>query len=362
MRPTAIDPAFWRNKNVLLTGHTGFKGAWLSLWLAHIGARVTGVALPPPTKPSLFRAAEVDKLLAASVILDIRDRQKLVRLFKKVKPQIVIHMAAQPLVRASYLDPVLTYETNVMGTVNLLEATRAVSTVRAVVNVTTDKCYENIESDRGYREGDPLGGYDPYSSSKACAEIVTAAYRRSFFSSKEYVKHGVAMATARAGNVIGGGDWAKDRLVPDCIRSLMKGKDIILRHPQAVRPWQHVLEPLCGYLMLAQKLFLKGPAFALGWNFGPERKDVLTVKRVAELTADGWGAASSVKIAPGRHLHEAKLLMLDIRKAKKELGWKPCLSVQQALSLTTEWYQAWAQGSDMQRFSLKHIDDFQKRL
>lgn len=352
---------FWRNKNVLITGHTGFKGSWLSLWLAHMGANVIGVALPPTTKPSLFKMARVQDALKKSVILDIRDRVKLISLVRKMKPEIVIHMAAQPLVRASYLDPVGTYETNVMGTVNLFEAVRATSSVRAVVNVTTDKCYENLESHKSYREQDALGGYDPYSSSKACSEIVTAAYRRSFFHPDEHKKHGVAIATARAGNVIGGGDWAKDRLVPDCIRACVGSKDILLRYPQAVRPWQHVLEPLQGYLMLAERLFKDGHKFSSAWNFGPERKDVLTVQEIAEMICRLWGGASQVQVVQGQPLHEAKLLSLNISKVKKELGWKPQLGIQKALEATVAWYQCAASKVDMQVFSLKQINDFQRK-
>lgn len=355
MAARLIRPGFWRNKTVLVTGHTGFKGAWLCLWLARMGAKVTGVALPPPTKPSLFQTAHVADMLERSVVLDIRDRAKLVHLFCKTKPQIVLHLAAQPLVRDSYKRPVDTYATNVMGTVNVFEAVRSVSSVRAVVNVTTDKCYENIESQRGYRENDPLGGYDPYSSSKACSEIVTAAYRRSFFHPDDYRKHGVAIATARAGNVIGGGDWAEDRLVPDCIRSLIKNENVVLRHPNAVRPWQHVLEPLAGYLSLSERLFSDGKGFGSAWNFGPEKRDVLTVKQMAELICSLWGGKNRVVISAGKHPHEAALLMLDISKVKKRLGWKPRMTLPVAMRETVSWYQAWSNKEDMRDFSLKQI-------
>ncbi len=358
MRKTPVNQKFWRNKKVLMTGHTGFKGSWLCLWLTHIGAKVTGVALPPSTKPSLFLAANVEDVLERSVICDIRDGKKLVQLVRQVKPQVVFHMAAQPLVRDSYKDPVATYATNVMGTVNLFEALRVGSFVRAVVNVTTDKCYENMECGRRYREGDSLGGYDPYSSSKACSEIVTAAYRRSFFNPDEYKKHGVAVATARAGNVIGGGDWGNDRLVPDCIRALMKGEDIILRNPYAVRPWQHVLEPLCGYLMLAEKLFVNGPKFASAWNFGPAHGDILTVKQVAEGICHQWGGSTKVKLSPGRHPHEAKFLMLDISKAKKGLGFKPRMKLTTALEETLVWYKNWHEKRNMHDDSLRQIENY----
>ncbi len=353
---------FYHNKKVLITGHTGFKGSWLALWLSQMGAKVTGVALPPPTKPSLFRMAKLKDILERSVVLDIRDGQKFARLFHQVNPQIVFHMAAQPLVRDSYKDPVATYATNVMGTVNLFEAIRAVSSVRAVINVTTDKCYENTGCKRGYREGDPLGGYDPYSSSKACSEIVTAAYRRSFFHPDEHKKHGVAIATARTGNVIGGGDWARDRLVPDCIRALMKNKDIILRNPQAVRPWQHVLEPLCGYLMLAEKLFSSGAQFASAWNFAPNKGDVSTVRQVADMICRQWGGSSRVKVLPGRHPHEAKYLMLDISKAKNKLGWKPRLSVTQALDWTIDGYLGLARKANARAVILQQINSYKDDL
>jgi CDP-glucose 4,6-dehydratase len=351
-------PRFWRNKKVLVTGHTGFKGSWLCLWLTQMGAKVTGVALPPLTKPSLFLAANVEDILERSVILDIRDSGKLMHFVRQVKPQIVFHMAAQPLVLDSYKDPVGTYATNVMGMVNLFEAIRVVSSVRAVINVTTDKCYENMECTRRYREEDPLGGFDPYSSSKACSEIVTAAYRRAFFNPDDYKKHGVAVATARAGNVIGGGDWARDRLVPDCIRALIKGEDIILRNPQAVRPWQHVLEPLCGYLMLAEKLFVSGPKFASAWNFGPDKGDLLTVKQVADRICHQWGGSIKVKLSPGRHPHEARLLMLDIAKAKKELGWRPRMSVTQAFNWTIDGYLGLVQKENARAVILQQINSY----
>ncbi len=362
MRKFVVDPGFWRNKKVLVTGHTGFKGSWLCLWLAQMGAKVTGIALPPPTKPSLFCSAKVDEVLADSIMLDIRDRAKLARSFRQVKPQIVFHMAAQPLVRDSYKDPVGTYATNVMGTAHVLEAVRTVSSVRAVVNITTDKCYENRECNRGYREGDPLGGYDPYSSSKACSEIVTAAYRRSFFHPDEYKKHGVAIATARAGNVIGAGDWAKDRLVPDCIRALIKGDDILLRNPYAVRPWQHVLDPLCGYLMLAERLFHDGPRFSLAWNFGPDTKNVMTVKQVADEICRQWRGRARVRLSSGRHPHEAKLLMLNIFKAQKELGWRPQLSAVPSIAWTVDGYSALIKKVDARAKILQQISSYKESL
>jgi len=362
MGAAIVDQKFWRNKKVLVTGHTGFKGSWLCLWLTEMGAKVTGAALPPPTRPSLFSIANIENVIEHSAILDIRDEVKLARLFRQAKPQVVFHMAAQPLVRDSYKDPVGTYATNVMGTVNLFEAIHAGSSVRAVINVTTDKCYENLENKRRYCENDPLGGYDPYSSSKACSEIVTAAYRRSFFNPDEYKKHGVAIATVRAGNVIGGGDWARDRLVPDCIRALMKREDIILRNPHAIRPWQHVLDPLCGYLLLAEKLFVNGSKFASAWNFGPDHRDILTVKQVVQRICHQWGGSSSVKLSPGKHPHEANLLMLDISKAKKELGWRPRMSVSQALYWTIDGYLGLLQKENVRTVILQQINSYKNSL
>jgi len=341
-----------------VTGHTGFKGSWLCLWLAQMGARVTGVALPPPTRPSLFRAARVEDMLERSIMLDIRNRAGFARALRKIKPQIVIHMAAQPLVRDSYAQPVMTYETNIIGTINLLEAIRATAGVRVVLNVTTDKCYDNLERSKGYSEGDPLGGYDPYSSSKACSEIVTAAYRSSFFNPKKYNKHGVAIATVRAGNVIGGGDWSKDRLVPDCIRAFVTAKDIILRNPDAVRPWQHVLEPLSGYLILSERLFKDGKRFSSAWNFGPDNIDVWTVKRVANTICHEWGGTAHIRISHGSYPHETGLLMLDIAKAKKALGWKPRWNNLIALERTVNWYKAYYNRKDVRSLCLAQIAEY----
>lgn len=279
---------FWEGKRVLLTGHTGFKGGWLSLWLQSLGANVTGYALLPPTQPSLYEVARVGDGMY-SHIADIRDLDRLVAVMRETRPEIVIHMAAQPLVRYSYVNPVETYATNVMGTVNLLEAVRQVGGVRVVVNVTSDKCYENREWIWGYREHDPMGGYDPYSSSKGCAELVAAAYRNSFFNPEAFGTHGVALASVRAGNVIGGGDWAEDRLIPDFMRAIMAGRAVVIRSPHAIRPWQHVLEPLSGYLLLAQHLWTDGPAFAEGWNFGPVDEDAKPVEWIVEQLTGLWG-------------------------------------------------------------------------
>lgn len=348
---------FYRGQRVLLTGHTGFKGAWLSLWLHALGARVTGYALASPTNPSLYDLCGMDKLVA-SVIADIRDPAVLTRALQKAAPEIVIHMAAQPLVRESYQHPVETYAVNVMGTVNLLEAVRHCKSVKAVVNVTTDKCYENREWLRGYREDEPLGGYDPYSSSKACSEIVTAAYRTSFFNPEKFDGHGVALATARAGNVIGGGDWAVDRLVPDCVRALLNGDKIVVRNPQAVRPWQHVLEPLSGYLLLAQKLVEQGPCFASAWNFGPDDRDARPVQWIVDKLCALWGNAPAVDVDQGAHPHEAHYLKLDWAKARTELGWRPQWNLEKAIQKTVEWTKAYQAHADVRSVCLRQIGEY----
>lgn len=355
---------FYRGKRVLVTGHTGFKGAWLSLWLHALGARVTGYALSPPTDPSLYDLCGIDKLVT-SVIADIRDPASLAQALQSAAPEIIIHMAAQPLVRESYNNPVETYAINVMGTVNLLDAVRACKGVKAVVNVTTDKCYENRERLIGYRENEPLGGYDPYSSSKACSEIVTAAYRTSFFNPEKFDQHGVALATARAGNVIGGGDWAIDRLVPDCVRALLKGEKINVRNPLAVRPWQHVLEPLSGYLLLAQKLVEQGPRFAGAWNFGPRDDAARPVKWIVEKLCSEWGPEVSYAVdqgepreTRGEHPHEAHYLKLDWSKARTELGWRPKWNLEQAIRKTVEWTKAFRANENVRAVCLRQIKEY----
>lgn len=345
---------FYRGKRVLVTGHTGFKGAWLSLWLHSLGAKVTGYALAPPTDPSLYALCGIDKLIT-SVIADIRDPMVLASAIQSASPEIIIHMAAQPLVRESYKHPAETYAVNVMGTVNLLEAARACKGVKAVVNVTTDKCYENREWLRGYREDEPLGGYDPYSSSKACSEIVTAAYRTSFFNPEKFDHHGVAVATARAGNVIGGGDWAADRLVPDCVRALLKGKKIVIRNPLSIRPWQHVLEPLAGYLQLAQALVEQGPRFTSAWNFGPNDDDARPVQWIVEKLCAAWGQEASFVLDQGEHPHEARYLKLDWSKARTELGWRPKWNLEQAIRKTVEWTKAYQGHEDVRSMCLRQI-------
>lgn len=349
-----MSPAFWKGKRVLLTGHTGFKGSWLSLWLQSMGSEVIGYALAPPTNPSLFDVAKVSHGMT-SIIGDIRDLALLKKVFSEHRPEIVIHMAAQPLVRYSYVEPVETYSTNVMGTVNLLEAVRATPGVKAVVNVTTDKCYENREWVWGYRENEPMGGYDPYSSSKGCAELVTAAYRNSFFHPDKYNEHQVAIASARAGNVIGGGDWADDRLIPDIIRAIVQGKPVNIRNPHATRPWQHVLEPLSGYLRLAQKLYEEGAAYGDGWNFGPNEEDAKPVQWIVERLTLSWGEGASWALDSRKHPHEAHYLKLDCSKAKAMLNWHPRWHLEDALEAIIDWQRAFRDGKEMRALTLEQI-------
>lgn len=349
---------FWSGKRVFITGHTGFKGSWLSLWLQKLGAVITGYALKAPTTPSLFEEADVAKGMS-SIEGDIRDQISLTEAMQTAQPEIVIHMAAQPLVRYSYDNPVETYGTNVMGTVHLLEAVRETPTVRAVVNVTTDKCYENREWDWGYREIDPMGGYDPYSNSKGCSELVTAAYRTSFFNPDCYDQHGVGLATVRAGNVIGGGDWAEDRLIPDIIAAFEQGRTAHIRNPNAIRPWQHVLEPLRGYLVLAEKLVKFGSEYSEGWNFGPNDSDAKTVAWIVEQMALRWGNGAQWQIDSGDHPHEANYLKLDISKVRNRLNWYPILSLDDALNFIIDWSRQ-RQGTDVRSLCLEQIEYYQK--
>ena len=350
-----MNASFWRGKRVFLTGHTGFKGSWISLWLQSLGAELTGFALAPPTHPSLFEEAKVADGMT-SILGDVRDLAALQASLHKAQPEIVIHMAAQPLVRYSYQNPVETYAVNVMGTVHLLEAVRHTPSVKAVVNVTTDKCYENKEWHWGYREDEPMGGFDPYSNSKGCSELVTRAYRQSFFQTGTSK---VALASARAGNVIGGGDWALDRLIPDTVTAFEQGKPVVIRNPHAIRPWQHVLEPLCGYLTLAEHLYINGTSCAEAWNFGPNEIDAKPVGWIVENLAALWGADAQWQIDSGDHPHEAHYLKLDISKARSRLDWHPKLHLIEALKLIVQWQRQRQSGAPIRQFTLDQINSYQ---
>ena len=352
-----INHAFWRNKRVVVTGHTGFKGGWLSLWLESMGAHVSGYALAPNTTPNLFTMARVGDAMT-STIADVRDEAALAAALGTADPEIVFHLAAQPLVRASYREPVATFATNVMGTVHLLEAARSLPSLRAVVVVTTDKVYENREWPWGYRENETLGGHDPYSASKAAAEVVVSSYRRSFFGSPVHGRM-VGIATARAGNVIGGGDWAEDRLVPDAVRALERGDVVRVRHPNAVRPWQHVVEPLSGYLLLAERLVADAPAFADAWNFGPDHGDARSVSWIVDHMTSQWGSGARWDAEPGDHPHETSYLSLDIAKVRARLGWRPRLDLATALDWTMDWYQRRTRGEDMRAVTLEQLARFE---
>jgi CDP-glucose 4,6-dehydratase len=346
-----IDPGFWQGKRVLVTGHTGYKGSWLALWLAALGADVSGYSVSVPTEPSLFELARVEQEVR-STMADVRDRESLQAAFAESRPEIVIHMAAQSLVRRSYRYPVETYETNVMGTVNVLEAVRSRDDVRVVVNVTTDKVYENHESESGYREDEPKGGHDPYSNSKAASELVTAAYRDSFFG-----PGAAAVASARAGNVIGGGDWGEDRLIPDLMRGVLSDRSTSIRHPEAVRPWQHVLNPLSGYLVLAERLW-DSHEFAEAWNFGPDERDTLSVRELIARLSELWGDEIPWEHDAGDHPHETHALRLDSTKAKERLGWTPGWDLDQALVSIAEWYRGYRDGEDSRALVLRQIAAF----
>jgi len=352
-----VDTTFWKGKKVFITGHTGFKGAWLCLLLHRLGAEVIGYALKPPTEPSLFNLCKIDSYMVSN-IGDIRDYDNLLQILKQEQPEIIIHMAAQSLVRDSYKNPVETYAINVMGTVHLLEAIRHVDSIKAVVNVTTDKCYENKEWVWGYREDEPMGGYDPYSNSKGCSELVTASYRNSFFNLNDYEQHGVAIATARAGNVIGGGDWAEDRLIPDCIRALGSGKNIRIRNPYAIRPWQHVLEPLSGYLLLAEKLYKNGSKYASGWNLGPDDSDAKTVEWIVQKLCVLWGGKVGYEMDCGHHPHEANFLKLDCSKAKRYLNWQPRWDLEHTLGKIVQWEWEYRAHQDVTRVCLQQINEY----
>ncbi len=355
-----IDSTFWKHKKVFITGHTGFKGSWLSLWLSKLGADIAGYALDPPTDPSLFHLCTMNELVQ-STIADVRDGVSLTKAMLAAQPEIVVHMAAQPLVRDSYKMPVETYAINVMGTVNLFEAVRACKTVRAVINVTTDKCYENKEWAWGYRENEPLGGYDPYSNSKACSELVTSAYRSSYFHPRDHSTHGVGVASARAGNVIGGGDWATDRLIPDCVRAILRNENVVIRNPAAIRPWQHVMEPLSGYLTLAQKLCEDGPRYSEAWNFGPDDSDAKPVEWLVRQLCSKWGNNASYTIDRGEHPHEAHYLKLDCSKARAELGWHPRWGLERSVDSIIEWTKAFKEKRDLRETCLQQIEEYVKK-
>lgn len=354
---SVIKPSFWHGKKVFVTGHTGFKGSWLCLWLQQMGAIVRGYSLPAPTEPSLFAVANVRQGLISEEG-DIRDFFHLREALADFKPEIVFHMAAQPLVRLSYDEPIETYSTNVMGTVYVLEAIKQVGGVKAIVNITSDKCYENREWVWGYREDEAMGGYDPYSNSKGCAELVASAYRNSFFNVVKYHEHGTALASVRAGNVIGGGDWAKDRLIPDILRSFENNQPVIIRNPHSIRPWQHVLEPLSGYLLVAQKLYTEGPAFAEGWNFGPNEMDATPVQAIVDTMVGLWGDKASWQLDGQDHPHEAHYLKLDCSKAKMRMEWHPRWDLNTTLSRIVSWHKAWLAGEDMRTYTLNEINDY----
>ena len=352
-----MNPTFWAGKRVFVTGHTGFKGSWLSLWLQEMGALVKGYSLPAPTTPSLFEEAKVWEGLSSEEG-DIRDFTHLRQAMNDFKPEVVFHMAAQPLVRLSYDEPMETYSTNVMGTVYLLEAVKQVGGVKAVVNITSDKCYENREWVWGYREDEAMGGYDPYSNSKGCAELVASSYRQSFFNSNKYAEHGCALASVRAGNVIGGGDWADDRLIPDILLAFAKKEKVEIRSPYAIRPWQHVLEPLSGYLTVAEKLYTDGPEFAEGWNFGPKEEDAQPVEVIVNQLSQLWGDGAEWFLSQDVHPHEAHYLKLDCSKARMRLNWQPVWSLETTLEKIVSWQKAWLNGEDIKACTINEIKEY----
>jgi CDP-glucose 4,6-dehydratase len=352
---TMIDKDFWGGKRVFLTGHTGFKGSWLSLWLSSLGTEVKGYALNPPTSPSLYNEAKIDSIIN-SCIGDIRDQDTLQESMVSFNPDILIHMAAQPLVRYSYEAPIETYEVNVIGTAKVLEVARSCPNLKAIVNITTDKCYENDERSQGYKEDDPMGGHDPYSSSKGCAELVASAYRRSFLQ-----EQGIGLASVRAGNVIGGGDWADDRLIPDILRSFERRKPVVVRNPKATRPWQHVLEPLSGYLILAEKLYRDQRRYAEDWNFGPNEQDVKPVDWILDKMIAKW-PNSSWELNQNSNPHEAGFLKLDISKAESKLSWKPVWELSQTLEKIIVWHQAWLNKEDIQAVCLAEIEEYTRDM
>lgn len=355
-----INRAFWRGRRVLVTGHTGFKGSWVCLWLKHLGAHVTGYAMAPPTCPNLFELADIGQGLT-SICGDIRDGSRLRSTVERTEPEVIMHMAAQPLVRRSYSDPIETFSTNVMGTVNVLESVRYTPSVRVVIVVTSDKCYRNQGWDWGYRENDALGGHDPYSSSKGCAELVTAAYRQSYFHSTNSTSRCVGIASARAGNVIGGGDWAIDRLIPDMVRAFNVSEPVLIRNPHSVRPWQHVLEPLSGYLLLAERLW-DAPQIGESWNFGPRNDDAHPVGWVVERLVELWGQGARWQLDDSKHPREEQMLKLDCSRAANKLGWYPQLSLDTALEWTVQWYRAHLHGSDARQLTLEQIQRYERLI
>lgn len=348
---------FYRGKRVLVTGHTGFKGSWLSIWLHELGAEVIGVAQDPFTERDNFVLSGIRQRIKADIRADIRDGERMKEIFHQYQPEIVFHLAAQPLVRLSYDIPVETYQTNVMGSINILEAIRATDSVKVGVMITTDKCYENREQIWGYRENEPMGGYDPYSSSKGAAEIAIASWRRSFFNPNDYEKHGKSIASVRAGNVIGGGGWALDRIIPDCIKALEAGKPIEIRSPKAIRPWQHVLEPLSGYMLLVQKMWDEPVKYCEGWNFGPKAESITNVWDVASMVIENYGSGELKDLSDPNALHEAKLLMLDISKAKFQLGWEPRMSLDKCIQLVVDWYKRYKE-EDAYTLCVEHIEKY----
>ena len=352
-----MNKSFWLGKKVFVTGHTGFKGGWLSLWLQNMGAQVTGYALSPSTHPNLFESASVASGVN-SFIGDVRELDTLQKVMQDAQPEIVFHLAAQSLVRYSYANPVETYATNVMGTVHVLEAARHAGSVKAIVCVTSDKCYENKEWVWAYRENEPMGGYDPYSNSKGCAELVASAYRNSFMHPDQYQQHGIALATARAGNVVGGGDWSADRLIPDIIKAIVAGQTVSIRSPNAIRPWQHVLEPLHGYMLLAEKLFMQGAHYAQAWNFGPNEQDAKTVEWLTEALIRTWGEGANYKIESNNTLHEAHYLKLDSSKARHGLDWQPRWNAAQTIARIAAWYKAQLSGQDMRTYCITEIKEY----
>jgi CDP-glucose 4,6-dehydratase len=356
-----VTEGFWRGKRVLVTGHTGFKGGWLTSWLLRQGATVGGYALAPPTEPSLYALAGLDRDIDG-VIADIRDGERLARALRDFAPDVVFHLAAQPLVRYAYAHPVETFEVNVLGTAHLLEALRSAPSARAVVVVTSDKCYENREWPWAYRENEAMGGFDPYSGSKGCAELLTASFRSSFFATPEHPGRGAAIATARAGNVIGGGDWSADRLAPDALRAFERGETVSIRFPRAVRPWQHVLEPLAGYLTLAERLWTDGAAVAEGWNFGPDASGEKTVAEIVDRLCALWGRGAAWLAESGESPHEANLLKLDSSKARSRLGWRPLWTIDEALAALVEWRLDHLRGEDVRALTLRQIDAYARRM